>query len=147
MTTGGKLKPLCSRRLHTSACDASDKDNIVSAFETGWTGRSSTSTSARQASLCSQGAVRYNNPQGDELCPICKVPATSKHIVWLCKWRHDKGHCRFHGLRGSTILTKTLYGPEGGSTKSSTSTRPAAPHFGHGLWQNLEAQDLAGCHD
>ena len=76
-----------------SACGVSDKDAAVSASETGWTGRSFTSASAKQARRnWVQGAVRYNSPHGDELGPICQVPATSKHIVWLCKWHHDKGH-------------------------------------------------------
>lgn len=27
-----------------------------------------------------------------QLCPLCRVPATSKHIVWLCEWHHGQKH-------------------------------------------------------
>ena len=25
-------------------------------------------------------------------CPICQVPATPKHIIWLRKWHHQQQH-------------------------------------------------------
>ena len=39
-----------------------------------------------------QAAIHYR--QGDKIktCPLCKVPATPKHIVWLCTWHHNQGH-------------------------------------------------------
>ena len=39
-----------------------------------------------------QAAIHFR--EGDKIkpCPICRAPATPKHIVWLCTWHHNQGH-------------------------------------------------------
>ena len=39
-----------------------------------------------------QGAVQFREDGKPKQCPICGVPATPKHILWLCKWRQGQGH-------------------------------------------------------
>ena len=39
-----------------------------------------------------QGAIHYRENGKPKLCPICGVPATPKHIVWMRKWHHARGH-------------------------------------------------------
>ena len=39
-----------------------------------------------------QGAIHFREQGKTKQCPICGVPATPKHIVWMCKWHHGRGH-------------------------------------------------------
>ena len=39
-----------------------------------------------------QGALQYRDATAAKPCPICPVPATPKHILWLCKWRRTQTH-------------------------------------------------------
>ena len=39
-----------------------------------------------------QAAMRFKEGANTKLCPLCQVPATPKHIVWMCKWHHRQKH-------------------------------------------------------
>ena len=39
-----------------------------------------------------QGAVQFREASQAKQCPICRAPATPKHILWLCKWHQGQGH-------------------------------------------------------
>ena len=39
-----------------------------------------------------QGALHFKDATGTKPCPICQVPATPKHVLWLCKWHRDQNH-------------------------------------------------------
>ena len=32
-----------------------------------------------------QGAVQHREASKPKACPVCQVPATPKHIIWMCK--------------------------------------------------------------
>ena len=77
------------------------------------------------------------------ICPMCQVPATSKHIIWLCKWHHGKGHQPL-----PLPWTERVHNPDedplwarGWINKEVYEHDTGAPTLrGHGLWQNLEAK-------
>ena len=39
-----------------------------------------------------QAAIHYKEAGQAKQCPICQVPATPKHIIWLCKWHQGQQH-------------------------------------------------------
>ena len=39
-----------------------------------------------------QAALQYRDAHQIKNCPRCHVPATAKHILWLCKWRKTQNH-------------------------------------------------------
>lgn len=36
------------------------------------------------------GTKHYKHGDKTRPCPLCNVPATPKHILWLCKWRQGQ---------------------------------------------------------
>ena len=39
-----------------------------------------------------QAAIHYKHGDKPKPCPLCHVPTTPKHIIWLCKWHHQQAH-------------------------------------------------------
>ena len=39
-----------------------------------------------------QAAIHFKEDGKPKMCPICKVPATTKHILWLRKWHQTQTH-------------------------------------------------------
>ena len=39
-----------------------------------------------------QAAIHSRDAHQTKTCPICGVPATPKHILWLCKWHKNQNH-------------------------------------------------------
>ena len=37
-------------------------------------------------------ALQYRDAHQTKTCPQCQVPATPKHILWLCKWHRTQNH-------------------------------------------------------
>ena len=49
-----------------------------------------------------QAAIHYRDGDKIKPCPLCKVPATPKHIVWLCSWHHNQGLAAPQAPMGTT---------------------------------------------
>ena len=39
-----------------------------------------------------QAAIQFRDGHQPKSCPICHVPATPKHILWLCRWHCTQQH-------------------------------------------------------
>ena len=100
--------------------------------------RQATKPQARALKTWVQGAIRHQDNQTDGACPICTVPATSKHIIWLRRWHHGKDHPLMpiswtervnnpdeDPLWARGWINKEIYEHDSG----------AASIRGHGLWQ------------
>ena len=51
-----------------------------------------TKAQANHIRTWNQAAIRFKDGNTTKQCPLCQVPATPKHIVWLCKWHHNQKH-------------------------------------------------------
>ena len=88
-----------------------------------------------------QAAIHYKQDGKVKLCPICSVPATPKHIAWLCKWHHNQQHKPMPPEWAERILCED-------ETPSWTAGWiPLEPqehkqdkqqYQGHGAWQDLQ---------
>ena len=54
--------------------------------------RKLTAVQANHTKTWNQAAIHYKQGDKPKTCPLCQVPATPKHIIWLCKWHHKQGH-------------------------------------------------------
>ena len=89
-----------------------------------------------------QAAIHYC--EGDKIkpCPLCKVPATPKHIVWLCSWRHNKGHEPLAIERLQDPLEEPLWGHGWIPKEPQDHLQFPQPLQGHGCWSTLEPLTL-----
>ena len=39
-----------------------------------------------------QAAIQFRDAHQTKSCPLCGVPATPKHVLWLCKWHKTQSH-------------------------------------------------------
>ena len=76
-----------------------------------------------------QAAIHYKEDGKAKMCPICKVPATTKHILWLCKseWA-ERILCD-----DETPLWTAGWIP----LEPQESKHTPQPYQGHGAWQDL----------
>ena len=81
-----------------------------------------------------QAAMRFKEGANTKLCPLCQVPATPKHIVWMCKWHHRQKHTPLP-VPWTERLQDPLEEPLVGFHVSPTTTLGLE---GHGCWQSLE---------
>ena len=72
-----------------------------------------------------QAAIRYKEGANTKPCPLCQVPATPKHIIWMRKWHHKQKHPPMPAMVGKAArpFGRALMGPR---LDSSRATRP--PH-------------------
>ena len=92
-----------------------------------------------------QAAIHYR--EGDKIkpCPLCKVPATPKHIVWLCSWHHNKGHEPLAiewTERLQDPLEEPLWGHGWIPKEPQDHLQFPQPLQGHGCWSTLEPLTL-----
>ena len=103
-----------------------------------------------------QAAIHFR--QGDKIkqCPLCNVPATPKHIVWLCTWHHNQGHAPLAiewTERLQDPLKEPLWAHGWVPKEPQDHLQVAQPLQGHGCWSTLEPLTLqpwqglsVGCH-
>ena len=92
-----------------------------------------------------QAALHYR--QGDQIktCPLCGVPATPKHIVWLCAWHHNQGHPPLEvewTERLQDPLEEPLWAYGWIPQEPQDHLQLAQPLQGHGCWSSLEPLPL-----
>ena len=51
-----------------------------------------TATQSTRIRSWNQAAIHYKQGDKTKACPLCNVPATPKHIVWLCTWHRKQEH-------------------------------------------------------
>ena len=76
--------------------------------------------------------------ESTKLCPICHVPATPKHILWLRKWHRDQNH---KPLPPEWMERITCQEEEPLWSKGWIPLEPQEhlhPYQGHGIWQDLQ---------
>ena len=92
-----------------------------------------------------QAALHYR--QGDKIktCPLCGVPATPKHIVWMCTWHHNQGHAPLEvewTERLQDPLEEPLWAHGWIPREPQDHLQMAQPLQGHGCWSSLEPLPL-----
>lgn len=82
-----------------------------------------------------QAAIHYKHGDKPKPCPLCHVPTTPKHIIWLCKWHHQQAH---EALPVS--WTERLQDPleEWIPKEAEDHLTQPLPLQGHSCWQSLE---------
>ena len=88
-----------------------------------------------------QAALHYKEGGQIKECPICKVPATVKHILWLCKWHHAQKHQPMPAEWAERILSddETPLWTAGWIPLEPQEARDMPqPYQGHGAWQGLQ---------
>ena len=94
-----------------------------------------------------QDLVSLHYRQGDKTktCPLCGVPATHKHIVWLCTWHHNQGHAPLAiewTERLQDPLEEPLWAHGWIFREPQDHLQVAQPLQGHGCWSTLEPLPL-----
>ena len=74
-----------------------------------------------------QGALHYKEGASTKPCPLCHVPATAEHVLWLCKWHRDKQH---KPLPPEWLDARPL--------EPQDHLRNHHPYQGHGIWHDLQ---------
>ena len=88
-----------------------------------------------------QGALHYKDAKGTKPCPICQVPATPKHVLWLCKWHRNQAH---EPLPPEWLERITSQDEEPLWSKGWIPLEPQDhlqqrhPYQGHGVWKDLQ---------
>ena len=88
-----------------------------------------------------QGALHFRDAQGTKQCPICHVPATAKHVLWLCKWHRTQQH---KPLPPEWLERITNPEEEALWSKGWIPLEPQEhlqqdhPYQGHGVWKELQ---------
>ena len=88
-----------------------------------------------------QAALHYKQDGKAKECPICKVPATTKHILWLCKWHHKQEHTPMPAEWAERILTDDetpLWETGWIPLEPQEDQHMVHPYQGHGAWQGLQ---------
>ena len=107
--------------------------------------KSLTKAQATHIRTWNQAAIRFKDGTNTKPCPICQVPATPKHIIWLCKWHHNQKHTPLP-IPWTERLQDPLEEPlwaYGWIPKEPQDhlTQPLDLE-GHGCWQSLEPLPL-----
>ena len=77
-----------------------------------------------------QAAIHYKADGKPKQCPICNVPATTKHILWLCKWHQTQQHEPMPPEWAERILCD--------DETPLWTANIQQPYQGHGAWQHLQ---------
>ena len=87
-----------------------------------------------------QGAIHYKEAGQPKPCPICKVPATTKHILWMCKWHQTQNHKPMPSEWAEGILTEDetpLWTAGWIPLEPQDHKNIQHPYQGHGAWRDL----------
>ena len=88
-----------------------------------------------------QGAIHYRENGKPKQCPVCAVPATPKHIVWLCKWHKGKGHKPMPPEWAERLTQHDedpLWNAGWIPLEPQDQLTMHHPYQGHGVWQGLQ---------
>ena len=88
-----------------------------------------------------QAALHYKEDGKAKECPICKVPATTKHILWLRKWHHTQQHKPMPSEWAERILSDDetpLWTAGWIPLEPQEAKNMVHPYHGHGAWQDLQ---------
>ena len=88
-----------------------------------------------------QGAVQFRDNGQPKQCPICCVPATPKHILWLCKWHHGQGHKPMPPAWAERITQHDedpLWSAGWIALEPEEHRQIEHAYQGHGTWQDLQ---------
>ena len=92
-----------------------------------------------------QAAIRFKDGTSTKLCPICQVPATPKHIIWMCKWHHNQKHAPLPAPwteRLQDPLEEPLWAYGWIPKEPQDHLHCPLGLAGHGCWQSLEPLPL-----
>ena len=121
-------------------------DHTTSICWQAWTGTCTESSFGhfpKKTALISKHGFRVQSitEQGKpKLCPLCGVPATPKHIVWLCKWHHGRGHKPMPPEWANRIAQhdeEPLWSAGWIPLEPREQRQILHPYQGHGNWQGL----------
>ena len=88
-----------------------------------------------------QAAIHYKADGKPKKCPICQVPATTKHILWLCKWHHNQQQEPMPPEWADRILCDDetpLWTAGWIPLEPQAHQSIQQPYHGHGAWQTLQ---------
>ena len=88
-----------------------------------------------------QGAIRVKEDGKAKLCPVCKVPATTKHIIWLCKWHQTQQRKPMPPEWAERILSDDetpLWAAGWIPLEPQENRQIQRPYQGHGAWRELQ---------
>ena len=88
-----------------------------------------------------QGALHFRDAQGPKPCPICHVPATAKHVLWLCKWRRNQPHKPLPPEWLERITNpeeEALWSKGWIPLEPQEHLHQGHPYQGHGVWKELQ---------
>ena len=88
-----------------------------------------------------QAAIHFKEGGKPKLCPICKVPATTKHILWLRKWHQHQQHKPMPPEWAERILCEDetpLWTAGWIPLEPQENKQVPQPYQGHGAWQDLQ---------
>ena len=88
-----------------------------------------------------QGAIHFKEDGKPKLCPICKVPATTKHILWLRKWHQTQQHKPMPPEWAERILSDDetpLWTAGWIPLEPQENKQMQHPYQGHGAWRDLQ---------
>ena len=87
-----------------------------------------------------QGTIHFRDQGKPKMCPLCGVPATPKHIVWLRKWHHGRGHKPMPAEWANRITThdeEPLWNSGWIPLEPQEQRQVQHPYHGHGNCQGL----------
>ena len=87
-----------------------------------------------------QGGIHYKEAGKPKQCPICNVPATAKHILWLRKWHQTQHHQPMPSEWAERILTDDetpLWSAGWLPLEPQEHKHIRHPYQGHGAWREL----------
>ena len=88
-----------------------------------------------------QGALHYKDATGTKPCPLCQVPATPKHVLWLCKWRRSQTHQPLPPEWLERIASQDeepLWSKGWIPLEPQEHLQQHHPYQGHGVWKDLQ---------
>ena len=89
-----------------------------------------------------QGALHFKDATGTNPCPICQVPATPKHVLWLCKWHRNQNHQPLPPEWLERITSQeeeeALWSKGWIPLEPQEHLQQVHPYHGHGVWQDLQ---------
>ena len=100
---------------------------------------------AQHIKTWNQAAIHCRQGDKPKPCPLCGVPATPKHIVWLCTWHHNQDHTPLAvewTERLQDPLEEPLWAHGWIPREPQDHLQVAQPLQGHGCWSSLEALPL-----
>lgn len=115
--------------------------NNISLQDPGWKIEQTLLQEARQQRARVQCAVQHREHSKPKPCPICHVPATPKHIIWMCKWRREQQHEAMPPEwmdRINCPEEEPLWSAGWIPLKPQDHKRQDRPYQGHGAWQTLQ---------